>query len=164
MPEPSLQDETPVRRPRFVARLMHLAFLASRPLTMGARVAAFDDLGRILLVKHSYVPGWHFPGGGVEAGETAGQAAARELREEANVETGGAMALHGVFFNARASRRDHVVVFVARGARQSTPKVADREILAAEFFPVEALPEGVNRAVTERLTEIAGLAKTSPFW
>ena len=164
MPEPSPQTETPARRPRFVTRLMHLAFLASRPLTMGARVAAFDAQGRILLVKHTYVPGWHFPGGGVEAGETVGQAAQRELREEANVETGGPMILHGVYFNARASRRDHVVVFVARGARQTAPKAADREILAAEFFAVGALPDGVNRAVTERLAEIAGLAETSPFW
>ena len=33
--------------------------------TMGVRTLVVDELGQILLIKHTYMPGSHFPGGGV---------------------------------------------------------------------------------------------------
>ena len=81
MPEPRPTNETRSWRAALLRRLAHGAFLMIRPMTLGARVAAFDDGGRVLLVKHSYVSGWHFPGGGVDAGETADYAAQREMVE-----------------------------------------------------------------------------------
>ena len=147
-----------------LGKAMNIGFLLVRPMTLGVRVAAFDDAGRVLLVKHSYVPGWHFPGGGVDAGESAEHAALRELREEANVEAPDRPDLFGVYFNRQASKRDHVVVYVARGARQIAPKAADWEIKAAAFFAQTALPEDVTGAVVERLREIQGLVKPAQFW
>ena len=147
-----------------LGKAVNLAFLLTRPMTLGARIAAFDDAGRLLLVKHGYVPGWHFPGGGVDPGESVEQAAVRELREEANVEVADRPVLHGVFFNRRASRRDHVVVYVARGVRQNAPRAANWEISAAAFFETTALPLDVSGAVVERLREIQGLAKPAQFW
>jgi 8-oxo-dGTP pyrophosphatase MutT (NUDIX family) len=147
-----------------LGRAMNIAFLLTRPMTLGARIAAFDDEGRVLLVKHGYLPGWHFPGGGVDPGESAEQAAVRELREEANVEVADRPTLHGVFFNRRSSRRDHVVVYVARGVLQTAPRAANWEISAAAFFKTTDLPEGVSSAVVERLREIQGLAKPAQFW
>ena len=147
-----------------LGKAMNVAFLLTRPMTLGARIAAFDESGRLLLVKHGYFPGWHFPGGGVDPGESVEEAALRELREEANVEVTDRPALHGVFFNRRSSRRDHVVVYVARGVRQTAPRAADWEIADAAFFETTALPEDVSRAVVERLREIQGLAKPAQFW
>jgi len=147
-----------------LGKAMNVAFLLTRPMTLGARIAAFDDQGRVLLVRHGYVPGWHFPGGGVDPGESVEEAAVRELREEANVEVADRPALLGVYFNRGASRRDHVVVYVARGVRQTKPRAADWEIAAAEFFATTALPKDVSAAVVERLREIQGLAKPAQFW
>ena len=52
------------------------------------RVAAFalvtDDAGRVLLIEHP-VRGWEIPGGHVEDGESAPEAAKRECLEEAGV-------------------------------------------------------------------------------
>jgi 8-oxo-dGTP diphosphatase len=45
-----------------------------------------DDLGRILLVKPTYKPGWEIPGGMVEANESPMQACIREAREELGLE------------------------------------------------------------------------------
>jgi 8-oxo-dGTP pyrophosphatase MutT (NUDIX family) len=157
-------DRKPPARRRALGKLLHLSFLLSRPMTLGARIAAFDADGRVMLVRHTYVPGWHFPGGGVEPGETAEAAALREFIEEANGVPGAPASLHGFYFNNRASRRDHVALFVARNASQSAPKRADREIEAAAFFPLADMPEGTSRAVHERLAEICGLAPLSPFW
>ena len=40
---------------------------------------------QILLVKHSYIPGWHLPGGGVDHGEDIHTAAIREVYEETGI-------------------------------------------------------------------------------
>src|SRR5215813_11261365 len=86
-----------------VRPLVHLYWRFSRAATLGARALVIDGAGRVFLVKHSYVPGWHLPGGGVETGETMLEALARELREEGNIEVTGPPRLHGVFFNDRDS-------------------------------------------------------------
>ena len=149
---------------RLVIRLAHLWFLLARPLTLGTRGLVLDDAGRVLLVKHGYVPGWHLPGGGVEVGETFEAALARELAEEANVVFEGPPTLHGVFFNRHVSRRDHVAVYVVRRFRVTGERAPDREIVAARFFPIDALPPDATRGTRSRLAEVLGRAPISPLW
>ena len=97
-----------------------------------------DGQGRVFLVKHSYVDGWHLPGGGVETGETLRQALARELAEEGNIQLTAAPRLHGVFFNKRVSRRDHVALFIVRDFVQDGQPQPNREIIAHGFFAPDA--------------------------
>jgi ADP-ribose pyrophosphatase YjhB (NUDIX family) len=113
------------------------ASCVSCPNVSGVRALVIDADGRIFLVKHSYVSGWHLPGGGVEAGETLAQAVARELREEGNIEMTAPPRLHGIFFNNRASRRDHVALFVVRAFRQLAAPVPNGEIIAHGFFAAD---------------------------
>ena len=150
--------------PAFLFRLLHAWFLVSRGLTLGVRAAVLDESGRVLLVRHTYVKGWHLPGGGVEVGETALEALTRELREEGNIELDAPPHLRGICFNTRSSRRDHVLVYEVRSYRQSTPKESDREIAAASFFALDALPEGTTEATRERLAEIARGAPPAALW
>ncbi|MFX6258484.1 NUDIX domain-containing protein, partial [Acinetobacter baumannii] len=82
-----------------------------------------DGDGRILLVKHSYMPGWYFPGGGVEVGQTMADALTTELREEANVELTGPAVLVGLYLNSRISKRDHVALYRVDAWRQPSPPV-----------------------------------------
>lgn len=148
---------------RWRHRLMHVAFLAMRPMTLGVRGVALDE-GRVMLVKHGYLPGWHLPGGGVEAGETCEHALAREMEEEACLVCEAPLQLLGLFHNSSASSRDHVAVYVARRFRIVGERKPDREIVAARFFSLDALPEDTTRATRARLAEILGSAPLSPTW
>jgi 8-oxo-dGTP pyrophosphatase MutT (NUDIX family) len=151
-------------RERVKSRIAHLSFLATRPMTLGVRGVVIDAAGAVLLVKHAYTPGWHFPGGGVEPGETCERALARELAEEANVVVEPPAQLHGLFFNAHASRRDHVAVYVVTRFRLLGERAPDREILAARFFAPDALPEDATRGTRARLAEILGSQPPAPHW
>jgi ADP-ribose pyrophosphatase YjhB (NUDIX family) len=151
-------------RDRLTSRLAHLSFLIARPVTLGVRAVVIDREDRVLLVRHGYVSGWHFPGGGVEAGETCMEALTRELKEEASVALEGPPQLHGIFLNARSSRRDHVVVYGVRGFRLLGERAPDWEIMEARFFPRAALPDGTTAGTLARLAEIFDRVPVSDRW
>jgi ADP-ribose pyrophosphatase YjhB (NUDIX family) len=133
-------------------------------LTVGVRAAVIDEHNRVFLVRHTYVRGWHLPGGGVEVGESAQDALRRELREEAGIELTGPPALHGIFFNSNASRRDHVVVYVVRAFFVAEAKRRDLEIAGASFFPISELPLDIAPSSRTRLDEILTGRELAAMW
>jgi 8-oxo-dGTP pyrophosphatase MutT (NUDIX family) len=145
-------------------RGLHLYWRFARGLTLGVRALVIDETRRIFLVNHTYVKGWHLPGGGVEAGETIQTALARELVEEGNIELTAPPLLHGVFYNARISRRDHVACFVVQSFHQSAPPAPNREIAASGFFALDALPEGTTTGSRARIAEVLLGAPVSERW
>ena len=133
-------------------------------MTLGVRGAVFDADGRILLVRHSYVPGWYMPGGAVEPGEALHDALGRELIEESGVALTAPARLFGMYFNAKASRRDHVALYVCREWEQAQPPPRNMEIVDSGFFTRGALPEGTTESTRRRLAEIAGEMEASGRW
>jgi ADP-ribose pyrophosphatase YjhB (NUDIX family) len=154
----------PRRRKSLRDRIMHASFLLTRPMTLGVRGVALDAENRVMLVRHGYTPGWHFPGGGVEAGETCEYALGREMEEEACLVVEPPLTLHGLFHNVHVSPRDHVAVYVVRRFRATGERKPDGEIQEARFFALDALPEGTTRATRARLAEILDAAPLSPTW
>jgi ADP-ribose pyrophosphatase YjhB (NUDIX family) len=134
-------------------RLFHLYWRFARGMTLGVRGVVVDGDNRVFLVKHSYVTGWHLPGGGVEVGETLGEALRRELAEEGRIEIVGEPALLGVFFNSHVSRRDHVAVYLIRRFRQDRLPEPNREIIACGFFAPAELPEETTEGTRLRIAE-----------
>jgi ADP-ribose pyrophosphatase YjhB (NUDIX family) len=145
-------------------RVLHFYWRFSRGLTLGVRAVVIDGSGKVFLVMHSYVPGWHLPGGGVEIGETASVALARELREEGNIELDETPTLFGVYFNRRISRRDHVALYVVRAFRQDAPPQPNHEIVAHGFFAPNALPSETTSATRERLAEVLNGRTPAQLW
>lgn len=135
-------------------RVFHFYWRFARGMTLGVRAVVLDDENRVFLIKHSYVSGWHLPGGGVEAGETFRDALQRELAEEGRIELIGEPALHGLFHNSHVSRRDHVAVYLVRHFRQDRPPEPNREIVACGFFETTALPEGTTTGTRLRISEV----------
>ena len=141
-------------------------FLArfTRGMTLGVRGVAFDGEGRVFLVRHGYLPGWSFPGGGVEVGDDVGAALARELREEGGIRLDAPAALFGVYLNRGGLNRDHIALYVGRSVTQVEVPKPNYEIAESGFFPLDALPEGTTGATRRRLEEIAGTRPPSAEW
>lgn len=136
-----------------------------RSITLGVRAAIFDTGERVLLVRHSYVPGWHLPGGGVEPDETVAEALARELLEEAGIALDEPAELFGLYLNRNLSGRDHVALFVSHAWRQAEiRKVPNLEIVESGFFAPDALPEAVSAGTRQRLAEIRREVAVSSEW
>jgi 8-oxo-dGTP pyrophosphatase MutT (NUDIX family) len=152
-----------------IRRLMHIYWRHTRGLTLGVRALVLDAAGRVFLVKHSYVKGWHLPGGGVEPGETLLSALARELLEEGNIEfgkkgSGKTPELYAMYYNDRDSDRDHVALYVIEDFSQPEPPVKTAEIIDHGFFAPDKLPEDTSPATRARLNEVLNGAKTAERW
>jgi 8-oxo-dGTP pyrophosphatase MutT (NUDIX family) len=141
--------------------MFHLYWRFARGMTLGVRAVVLDRDNRVFLVKHSYVAGWHLPGGGVEVGESFGDALRRELSEEGRIEVTGNPPLHGVFFNSHVSRRDHVAVYLVTDFRQDRLPEPNREIVACGFFEADALPAETTEGTRLRIAEV--LAGKTPI-
>ncbi|WP_428650765.1 NUDIX domain-containing protein [Roseibium sp.] len=135
-------------------KLVQGAGLLRNPYTLGVRVIVEDTHSRVLLVRHSYLPGWYLPGGGVEAGETLEEAARREVLEEAGVLARDRPALLNIYLDEEATGRDHVGLFHMASWHEADNFLRpSAEILEAAFFGHESLPEDVSAATARRLGE-----------
>ena len=136
--------------------LVHSWFRLVRSMTLGARVLATNDAGQVCLIRHTYTPGWHLPGGGVERGESCLQAAIKEAREEAGllVEAPDMLlaSLHTNFLNMPG---DHIAVYHAR-RWTSVPTNNALEIADCGWFSPDGLPEGTTRGTRNRIAEWQG--------
>jgi ADP-ribose pyrophosphatase YjhB (NUDIX family) len=136
----------------------------TRGMTLGVRAVMLRE-GKVVLVRHTYVAGWYFPGGGVEVGESLADALEREIAEEAGAALTGPALLFGIYRNAHADVRDHVALYVCREWEQKAAfKVPNREIVASELFPIDALPKNVSRGTHARLREVLDGAPPSSDW
>lgn len=151
--------------PRFIARRLFIIYgLLTRAMTLGVRVVVQNESGGVLLVEHTYVSGWHLPGGGVERGETLRQAVTKELREEAFVELSGEPVHFHTYLNTKNSRFDHVALFVAKDWASIEGWEPNSEIAQIGFFDVNDLPDGVTSSTKARLQEVFENAPPSNFW
>jgi ADP-ribose pyrophosphatase YjhB (NUDIX family) len=148
----------PYYRPLFFAYARTM-----RGLTFGVRAVVTDEDGRVLLIEHTYVPGWHLPGGGVERGETFETAVARELEEEAGVRATTRPRLLSLHDNGRRFPGDHVALYRVDGFT-ACDATGRGEIHDRGWFAPDALPAGTGPSTRRRIEEALLGREPDPLW
>lgn len=137
-------------------------------MTLGVRIIATNAENKICLVRHTYINGWHLPGGGVERGETIYEAAIKELAEEVGLLAEPKnMKLLSVHANQTNFKGDHVALFHCNIWEAKHPIghiLNPREIAEWGFFGIDELPTETTRATKERIAEFVGGNGFSQGW
>jgi len=152
------------RAMRLFAKMMQPIWRLRRGMTLGAQGAVIDECGRVLLVRHSYRPGWWFPGGGVEWGETSEDALKRELEEEVGVRLEGPPVLHGIFSNNANFPGDHIALYLVRQWSREGTYQRTGEIAETGMFAVSDVPGETDSGTQSRLGEIFDRAPLTAKW
>jgi 8-oxo-dGTP pyrophosphatase MutT (NUDIX family) len=156
--------EQPLPLNKAIKKVLQRYWRLSRSLTMGAQGLVLDGDGRVLLIRHTYQSGWHFPGGGVEKNETVLAALSRELEEEAGITLLEVPELFGIYANFRAFPSDHIALFVVRRWRQPRIPKPNREVVEQGFFDPKAVPEATSAGTRRRIAEVLGHAPRTEQW
>lgn len=109
-----------------------------------------DD--KVWLVRHTYIPGWFMPGGGLKRNETLEQAARREAFEETGAEL-GVVSLMGVYTSFVDWKTDHGIVFICNDFKITGKP--DGEIAEVQAFALNELPNDLWHSHRLRLQEYA---------
>ncbi|MDB5460520.1 MAG: hydrolase [Caulobacteraceae bacterium] len=126
-----------------------------RSVTLGVRGVVTDHDGRVLLVEHTYLHGWHLPGGGVDPGEGAQEALARELQEEGGVRLTEPARLVSLT-TGEEFRGDHVALYRA-GGWEPCAAANQGEILRTGWFAPDVLPPKTTVRTLARIEEALGI-------
>lgn len=137
-------------------------FRLTRGQTLGVRGVVLDDENKVLLVRHTYAPGWMFPGGGVEHRETLEQAIIKELDEETGVKVHGRPEFFGIYGNFEHFKGDHIGLYIVRSWDKVDRKCL--EIAEHGFFALDNLPPGTTSGTKRRLEEIFSKTEPSGQW
>jgi mutator protein MutT len=116
--------------------------LAHAHFTVTAGAVIFNDKDEVLLLKHRFRAGsgWGLPGGFMETDEQPEDALRRELREEIGLEVNDVKV-----FAARSFKKPQQVEVLFRARAKAEVKTLNMEIERAEWFAIDALPEGLPR-------------------
>lgn len=138
-----------------------LYYFIVRPITLGVRILLVEDQ-QVVLVKHSYEPGWFLPGGGVKRGETLEQAVRREAAEECGAVL-HAVKFIGTYHNLSAYKSDHVTLFLSE--QFSLYEKHDPEIAVLAAFPLDQLPGDTTPGSRRKITAYTnGSLESSGMW
>jgi 8-oxo-dGTP pyrophosphatase MutT (NUDIX family) len=132
------------------------------PVSFGTNAIVERANGRVVLVRHRYMPGLSFPGGGVNPGEAPADAILRELKEEIGLQRFEALELFGLYTRKVGWTTNHVALYRCSNATfDFKPNVEISEI--AEVDPHDPPPD-TSPATRRRLAEFTSAARISANW
>lgn len=151
---------SPLRRAGLTLSLAGRALLT--PTVFGVNAIAQDRQGRVILVRHGYMPGLHFPGGGVDSGEPPVDAILRELREEIGLTQSAPPEFMGLYTRRFGFVTNIVALYHVREVKFAfKPGWEIREVVRAD--PHDPPPD-TRPGTRRRLAEYTGSAPVSPYW
>ena len=139
---------------KILSNILHLFFGITRPMTIGARCIIHDGAGSVMLVRHTYVSGWHLPGGGVDVGETCEAAVIREVAEESNSGSNWKTCSFRCVLELSSIWRDHVILYISSSWNYKQGLSSKRlEIAESAMFNLTDLPIDIDPSTRQRLDE-----------
>ena len=130
--------------------------------TNGVRALILNDKNEILLVFHTYIPGWHFPGGGVDKGESPRQAIIREVHEEAGIIVKEEPTLYECYHHKYAGAEDIICMYIIK--KFESQSFQSPEIKEAKWFSLDKLPHDISKASKRRIGEYFFKQEKSENW
>ena len=131
---------------------------------LAVNVAVIHE-GKILLTQREDFETWILPSGGVEEGESIGQAALRETKEETGIDV-ELTRLVGVYSRISNMPAGYAVLFAARPIGGEI-KCQPGETIAVEWFRPDELPSplsaGHKRRIEDALSGVTGVAVLQEF-
>jgi 8-oxo-dGTP diphosphatase len=115
----------------------------------------------VFIERKNFPPGWAFPGGFVEIGETVEQAAVREALEETSLEV-EPRALLGVYSRPDRDPRGQTISVVYVGRAKGTPKARD-DAKEIGLFTLDAPPAPLAFDHAEILRDYLHFLRTGEF-
>lgn len=154
------------RSPRLLRRVGLALGLGARalitPVAFGTNAIVDDKDRRVLLVRHSYMSGWHLPGGGVAPGEPPSVAVLRELKEEIGLVQSDTPEFLGLYTRKFGWVTNLVALYrVPQVQFAFVPNFEIREVCWAD--PASP-PDNTAPGARRRLAEFASHAPPSPYW
>lgn len=145
---------TPIRRT--LQRLM-------RTPSLGVKALIIDASNRVLLVEHTYTPGWHLPGGGIAIGESPKAAILREIQEETGLIVTQDPLLFAIYTHKVYGASDYPILYVVRHFTIAN-KAPCREIKQVAWFAYDQLPETTTESTRLRINEVLTKLPPPEIW
>lgn len=117
-------------------------------ITLGVRAIVINKKKEVLMVKHTYTPGWYLPGGGVKRRETPFMGMVRETWEETGVYVIHAK-LISVLYHEIHHVPDHLFLYKALDFAvydNTSPEIAEKQ-----WWPLTKLPRDTHPNSTRYL-------------
>lgn len=148
---------------RIFSHILLLRYALFSGKVLSVRAICTRDGKDVYLVRHSYTPGWHLPGGGIDNGMSSEEALLAELREEGHLVPLDRPVLRQIYLKSDRLSREHVVFYTVSVA-QETDFTGTLEIVESRFFGLDSLPADLDPAAHRRITEWATGAFSARDW
>ncbi|MBS0289971.1 MAG: NUDIX domain-containing protein [Proteobacteria bacterium] len=132
--------------------------------TIGVKGLIINQQQQVLLVEHTYMPGWHLPGGGVKAGETPKAAVIREIEEETGLIVDENPILFAIYAHQVLGANDYPMLFIIKTFTLPTKAKPCAEIKEARWFDLNNLPSNTTASTIRRIQEVLQGLPPSEVW
>ncbi|MBS0286076.1 MAG: NUDIX domain-containing protein [Proteobacteria bacterium] len=132
--------------------------------TLGVKALIIKDNKEVMLVEHTYMAGWHLPGGGVGLRETPKEAIVREVKEETGLVVNQEPALFAVYAHQIMGAADYPLLYVITDFSTPLNVKLCKEIRQARWFDINNLPPETSESTLQRIKEVIHSLPIADTW